>query len=435
MNHHTRRAFQFLLAAAVPLAVYGFSQRPPPVMRTGAAADGGLNCTACHRGSDVNSGPGSVRIAVNPYLPGVRQTVTVTVNDPDGVKFGFQLTARLKSDETKPAGSLVSTSADVAITCPNQTPAPCAPGVVEFASHSGVAATRPGTPGPRVFTFEWIPPSTNVGEVAFYAAGNATNNSGNNVGDHVYTTSTSVQAMQCNLTGRPAIIEVSNAAARGPIASNGLMSVYGTGFAAGDAKYAVARTDEDWPREFGCIAVEVGGRRAPVFYVQGNQINAQAPILDATGMMDVRVVLNPGTPNEIRSDPARVQVNLQSPALFTADGRLAAAHKPDGTIITANTPARPGDIVVFYGSGFGLTDPVFQPGEFAFDAPVLRGVTATVGGRPVTELLFAGLSGVAPGLYQFNTTIPMDVADGDAAVVFRIGGNDTQSVVVIPVRR
>jgi uncharacterized protein (TIGR03437 family) len=435
MSRHARRAFQFLLAAAVPLIIYGFSQQPPPVMRTGAAADGGLNCTACHRGADANSGPGSLRIAVNPYLPGVRQTITVTVDDPDAQKFGFQLTARLKSDETKPAGDLVRTNGDVAVTCPNQRPAPCAPGAVQFASHSGVAATRPGNPGPRVFTFDWIPPSADAGELVFYAAGNATNNSASNLGDRVYTTSATVAAMQCNLTGRPAISGVGNAAAGGPIAPNGLISIYGSGFAAADATYAVARTDENWPREFGCIAVEVGGRRAPVFYVQSNQINAQAPILDATGMMDVRVILNPGTPNEIRSDPSRVQVNLQSPALFTADGRLAAAHKPDGTIITPNTPARPGDIVVFYGSGFGLTDPVFQPGEFAFDAPVLRGVTATIGGRPVTELLFAGLSSAAPGLYQFNTVIPLDAAGGDAAVVFRIAGNDTQSGVTIPVRR
>jgi uncharacterized protein (TIGR03437 family) len=241
--------------------------------------------------------------------------------------------------------------------------------------------------------------------------------------------------MECNLTGRPTIGGVSNAAASGPIAPNALIAIYGSGFAAGDAKYAVARTDANWPQEFGCVALEVGGKRSPVYYVQGNQINAQAPILDATGMMDVRVILNPGTTREIRSDATRVQYNWQSPALFTPDGRLASAHKADGTIITADAPARPGEIVVFYGSGFGLTDPVFQPGEFAFDAPVLTGVTATIGGRPVSELLFAGLSNGAPGLYQFNTRVPMDVSDGNAAVVFRIGGNDTQSGVTIPVRR
>jgi uncharacterized protein (TIGR03437 family) len=435
VNHHTRRAFPFVLTAAVPLVIYGFSQMPPPVMRTGAPADGGMNCTVCHRGADVNSGPGRVRITVSPYVPGARQTIMVTVEDPNAQKFGFQLTVRLKSDETKPAGDLLPTGSDVAVTCPNQRPAPCAPGAVQFASHSGVAATRPGNPGPRTFMVDWIPPSAGAGEVVFYAAGNATNAGGTNLGDNVYTTTASAGAMECNLTGRPTITGVSNAAAEGPIASNALISIYGSGFAAGDAKYAVARTNEDWPREFGCVAVEVGGRRAPVFYVQGNQINAQAPILDATGMMDVRVVLNPGTSNEIRSDAARAQFSLQAPALFTADGRLAAAHKADGTIITADASARPGEIVVFYGSGFGLTDPVFQPGEFAFDAPVLTGVTATIGGRPVTELLFAGLSNGAPGLYQFNTRVPMDVSDGNAAVVFRIGGNDTQSGVTIPVRR
>jgi uncharacterized protein (TIGR03437 family) len=198
---------------------------------------------------------------------------------------------------------------------------------------------------------------------------------------------------------------------------------------------AVARSNEDWPKEFGCVAVEVGGRRAPVYYVQADQINAQAPILDATGQMDVRVILNPGTPNEVRSEAARVQVNPRAPALFTFDGRLAAAHRPDGALIGTQTPARPGDVISIYGSGFGFTDPVFQPGEFAFGTPALQGVTVTLGGRQVTEIFFAGLSSIAPGLYQFNWRVPMDVPDGDAAIVLRIGGVDTQTGVVIPVRR
>ena len=435
MQHHTRRAFQFFLAAAAPLAIYGFSQRPPPVMRTGAQVDGGMNCTACHRDAAANTGPGRIRITVSPYMPSTRQTIMVTVEDPDAQKFGFQLTARLKSDETKRAGDLLPTGADVAVTCPDQTPAPCAPGAAHFASHSGVAATRPGNPGPRTFMVDWIAPSAGAGEVVFYAAGNATNNSATNAGDRVYTTTASAAAMECNLTGRPTITGVSNAAARGPIASNALIAIYGSGFATGNSTYSVARTDANWPTQFGCVAVEVGGKRSPVFYVQGNQINAQAPILEATGLMDVRVILNPGTSNEIRSDAARVQVNIQAPGLFTADGTLAASHNLEGRIITAAAPARPGEIVAFYGSGFGYTNPVFQPGEFAFGAPVLTGVTAMIGGRPVTELLFAGLSSGAPGLYQFNARVPMDVADGNAAVVFRIGGNDTQSGVTIPVRR
>ena len=164
----------------------------------------------------------------------------VTVSDPEAIKFGFQLTARLKSDEAAPAGELLPTGADVAVTCPDQTPAPCRSGAVQFASHSGVAATRPGTPGPRVFMVDWIPPAAGSGDVIFYAAGNATNNSGNNTGDNVYTTNMTLSQAQCNLTGSPTISGVSNAAAAGAISSNALIAIYGSGFAAGDAKYSVA---------------------------------------------------------------------------------------------------------------------------------------------------------------------------------------------------
>jgi uncharacterized protein (TIGR03437 family) len=165
----------------------------------------------------------------------------------------------------------------------------------------------------------------------------------------------------------------------------------------------------------GCVAVEVDGKRAPVFYVSPGQINAQAPILEA-GQREVRVISNPGTSAEQRSESFRVQVSQQAPRLFTIDGRTAVAHRQDGSLVNAQAPARPGEVIVVYGSGFGYTEPVFQPGEFAFGNPVLRGVTVTLGGRPVTDVLFSGLSEVAPGLYRFDWRVPADTPDGDAAL-------------------
>jgi uncharacterized protein (TIGR03437 family) len=404
-------------------------------MRTSVPADGGLNCSVCHRDAAVNSGPGRVRITMGAYVPGARQQIMVTVEDPTAVKFGFQLTARLKSDESKPAGTLLPTGADVAVSCPDQSPAPCAPGAVMFASHSGVAATRPNSSSPRVFLVDWIAPDAEAGDVILYAAANGANNSGTNIGDHIYTTNMTISPMTCNLSGRPSITAITNSAAAGPISSNALISIYGAGFGGENADYVVGRTDRDWPKEFGCVAVEIGGKRAPVFYVRRDQINAQAPILEGMGNLQARVILNPGTPNEIRSDATQAQVVARAPALFTVDGHMAAAHRPDGTLVNAQSPAHPGEVIVVYGSGFGFTDPVFQPGEFAFDSPTLSGVSVTLGGRPVTDVSFAGLSSAAPGLYRFDWRVPMDAPDGDAALVLRVGGNNSQTGVTIPVRR
>jgi hypothetical protein len=43
--------------------------------------------------------------------------------------------------------------------------------------------------GSHTFSFNWTAPTTNVGDVTFYAAGNASNNNGSASGDFIYTTS------------------------------------------------------------------------------------------------------------------------------------------------------------------------------------------------------------------------------------------------------
>src|SRR5947207_5698937 len=99
-------------AGSIPIALLAFSSGPVP-KRTGAAVDGGLNCTACHRTfAPANSDPlGRVMIQASAYSPGVNQTVRVTVQHPEALRWGFQLTARLASDESKPAGTFTASEA------------------------------------------------------------------------------------------------------------------------------------------------------------------------------------------------------------------------------------------------------------------------------------------------------------------------------------
>jgi uncharacterized protein (TIGR03437 family) len=51
------------------------------------------------------------------------------------------------------------------------------------------------------------------------------------------------------------------------------------------------------------------------------------------------------------------------------------------------------------------------------------------------DILYAGLSGDAPGLYQFNVRVPANLPDGDTPVVVRIGGAETQAGASIPIQR
>ncbi|MFN0170237.1 MAG: choice-of-anchor V domain-containing protein [Bryobacteraceae bacterium] len=427
----------------------------PPLRVTGAPVDGGAACTACHAGQ-LNSGPGRVVIRSGRYTLGKAQRIQVDVRDPDASRWGFELVARLASDETKQAGSfrggdLVRVRCDGGTPHPINTrlygtPPPCGEGVLQFASHT-LAGTLTGARGGTTWEFEWTPPATDLGPVVFYAAANAANNSGNSQGDRIYATSTRVAGL-CNLSTTPRITGVSNAAAASTtISPNSLISLFGSGFGAADEKTAVADSDlldGKVPTDLGCLAVEVNGRRAPIYYAQADQINAQAPILEGTGSQQVRVILNPGTANERRSDAAPVNLQFYSPAWFLTAPNNIAARAADGKIlgdpalIAGAVSAKPGDVVSLFGTGFGYTNPVWQPGEFSEgEAPLRDPYTITLGGTRVSasDILYAGLTPAFPGFYQVNLRIPANAPDGLAVVILEIGGLRTQTGAGILVRR
>ena len=179
-----------LVAAGIP-AAFGFSSGPQ-IRRSGAPGD--TLCTACHAGTPVNGGPGSVKIILPGgtfYTPSVKQHIKVTVSDPDQARWGFELTARLNSNLSGGRGGdlLVSDAVNTQIKCDTPgTAAPCNAGDVQFIEH-----TRPGTAaGQKVgntFEFDWMPPAAGAGSVTLYVAGNAANNDGNLTGDRIYTSS------------------------------------------------------------------------------------------------------------------------------------------------------------------------------------------------------------------------------------------------------
>ncbi len=451
-----------LAPAVVSIAAWANSgslpSQPNPVLkRTGAEVDGGLNCTACHRGADANSDTrGKFQVIAGNYTPGVPQTIRVEIEHPTQSRWGFQLTARPVSAGDRMAGSFTPSDA-VTVRCddgmPNTrgTPPPCG-GRLEFASHTA-ASTRPGTRNGVSWDIEWTPPDSEVGDIMFYAAGNAADNSGTNSGDIIYTTALRIQVQgACPTNQRPTLRSVVNAASFQPgLATNSLISLFGLGFHEPGGKRAVGLgdiRDGKFPTELACVAVEVAGQRVPVSYVQADQINAQAPTLALTGPVEVRVILNPGKPNEIRSEVAAVTMQEYMPAFFTfPGGRGIAAKLPNSATLIADPaafqgarPALPGEVIELYGTGFGVTEPVYQAGETVPLNPVrLRDqITVTVGGVTLApeDVLYAGLApGAITGLYQINIRVPSSASDGDVPVVARVGGVSTQANLTVPVKR
>jgi uncharacterized protein (TIGR03437 family) len=175
------------------------------------------------------------------------------------------------------------------------------------------------------------------------------------------------------------------------------------------------------------VSVTVNGKPAYLRYVSAGQINALAPADDSQGNVEVRVIVDGQT-----SDPITAALQTFSPAFFTFDGKYLSATHADNTLLgrtglfssapAATTPARPGETVVFYGTGFGSTNPAIPSGQFTDRlAPITTPFTITIGGLPAS-VAFGGLVPPYAQLYQFNVEVPAAVGDGDQPVVAQIGG-------------
>jgi uncharacterized protein (TIGR03437 family) len=401
-------------------------------------APGNDVCRRCHQGNDLNPAGGSIRIETGNFRPGIAQTVKVTIAHPDSARWGFQITARWARDMSLSAGRFTSQSGDVQEQLEG-----------EYATHTA-EGTVTGANGTKTFEFLWTPPAGAAdGDIILFAAGNAANNSGNNQGDRIYAGQARVQAeSNCGFSERPTISSVVDAGGFNPgVSSRALVTIRGANFGpVGNARVAHAGyiRNNQFPTELECVSVEIGGQKAPILFAGNNQINVQAPVLTGTGDMPVRVLMNPGRPNEVASATATARIQNFSPAFFTFNGRSVAALVAGTSTIVADPSlaiagsraARPGEIVELYATGLGATQTAVAPGAVSPGQAISTTgtVTVTIGGTAVTPM-YAGLApGNISGLYQINVPIPANAANGDLPIAMAIGGEQSVAGTTIPVR-
>ena len=100
-------------------------------------------------------------------------------------------------------------------------------------------------------------------------------------------------------------------------------------------------------------------------------------------------------------------------------------------------PARAGDIILVFGTGFGPTIPATEPGMLADAVPLAGPVTARIGALFLTssEILYAGAAPSFAGLQQFNLRIPAGLEPGELPLVLTSRGFQTQPGVVLAIER
>jgi uncharacterized protein (TIGR03437 family) len=360
--------------------------------------------------------------------------VTITINDPDARRWGFEASPRLGSDASKPAGTMTPADANEQVTDE---------GGVQFATHT-TAGTRNGTASGVTFEVDWTAPPDGSGNVVFYVAANAANGNGSPTGDRIY--STSVTLTEAASASNPAIQDngVLNAASGQPgIVPGSWIQIKGTNLSNSMRTWTSADiVDGKLPRALDGVSVMVNGNPAFVYYISPTQINVQAPDDTATGPVNVVV-----TNNGVSSAPMQANIVQAQPALFLFDPQ--GRKYPAAIVLESNTafsylgpvglyptltfrPAKPGDTISLYGTGFGPTTPATAAGATFSGAPsIASAVTATIGGANATVLASVI---AAPGEYQINIVVP-DVPDGDQPVVLTMNGQQTQSGIFVSVKR
>ncbi len=219
------------------------------------------------------------------------------------------------------------------------------------------------------------------------------------------------------------------APATSPISPGALVSIFGSNLAPKGLKAEAVPL----PTQLAGVSVTVDGVLAPLFFVSQNQINLQAPF-SVAGEDAAVVVMNNGQ----TSNTVSVPVSSTSPGIFS----LTQAGYGAGIITDANfqliseqNPASPGQTVIIFLTGLGVTDPAFADGAAGPSAPPFAVTSAPIVefGGEAGEVLFSGAAPGFVGLYQVNVTIPQTVFVGAAVPVSIVTGNAISDMVDIAV--
>lgn len=188
------------------------------------------------------------------------------------------------------------------------------------------------------------------------------------------------------------------------------------------------------PTALSGVSVTVGGVPAFVNFISAGQVNVQVPQTAPLGDAVPVVVTYRGIPSKVANIAIKsLAGGLLAPSSFkVGDTQFAAAvHATTNRFVsngsipeTGNEPAKPGETIIFYGTGFGAVNPSsFQyAGTVASEImSVAADVKFKIGDRDAA-VHYAGLSPGLVGVYQFNVTVPADAPSGDLPVAVTLAG-------------
>jgi uncharacterized protein (TIGR03437 family) len=248
----------------------------------------------------------------------------------------------------------------------------------------------------------------------------------------------------------PTITNVQNAATyQTTLAPNTYATIFGSGLSTTSAGRSWSTTDFKTnadgtisiPTALDGTSVSINGMPAYISYVSPGQINIIIPDLPA-GAATVVVEVNGQV-------SASFPITLQAlaPSFFTWQpatpdyGKYLVAQHSDysnvgkpglfpGAAPEFTTPARPGETITLYATGFGPTSPPIAGGIQTDKVYALSPLPAATLGNLAAQVVFAGLIPPLSQVYQVNVTIPSGAPDGDQALVLNVNGTLSYSGLI-----
>jgi len=198
------------------------------------------------------------------------------------------------------------------------------------------------------------------------------------------------------------------------------------------------------PTKLGNVTITIGSQPAFIDFISSGQVNALVPSDTPAGTVEITLTNPNGT-----SDAYGIYVNATEPGWLAPPSFSIGGKQYLGALLSDNQtfalpanaiagvpsrPAKPGETLTIYGVGFGPVTGGFTAGTIVTAQNALTTqLQVQIGSTAVTPS-YAGLAPSFTGLYQFDVTVPSNMAANNAVPVsFTLGGAKTTQTLYIAV--
>jgi len=222
------------------------------------------------------------------------------------------------------------------------------------------------------------------------------------------------------------------------VVSNAWATIQGTNLSTVTDNWNNAIVNGRFPNTLDSVSVTIGFAPAYIYFVSPTQINLLVPPNLPPGPQQVVVKNAAGT-----SATATVIVNSYQPAFFQWPNNQPVATRQDFTLAAANgtfpgtttAPAKPGEVLILWGTGFGPTIPAVPPGIAVPSNPTYSASTLpTVSINNIPAFVYgAAFAPGFAGLYQIAIQVPSALGNGNWPVIATVGGVSSPASVLLSV--